>query len=93
MGQRTTLPYSEMATASTGRVQDKFPAYENFPWEAIKSYLDKKFPGWTEYKESRIGDQWHFEIPELLKDSDHAALRKLRDERKRQQRSSVTPGG
>ena len=54
MMQRMVLPYAERAAVGTGRVQDKFPAYDDFPWEAIKSYLDKKFPGWTEYNENRV---------------------------------------
>lgn len=39
--RRPTFPHE----VSTGRVQDRYPAYNDFPWEKIEEYLMKK-PGW-----------------------------------------------
>ena len=45
-----TLPYE----SDTGKVQDRFPAYEEFPWEKIREYLNGKWPEWTEFQETRV---------------------------------------
>jgi hypothetical protein len=46
----TTLPYE----ARPNKVQDKFPAYENFPWEKIEIFLKKKWPQWNDFKEAHV---------------------------------------
>ena len=45
-----TLPYE----VSTGRVQDRFPAYEDFRWEKIEAFLKGKWPHWTDFKEAHV---------------------------------------
>ena len=50
--RRNTIPFGEAPTA--GRVQDRYPAYEDFPWEKIKEYLLQKWPNWTDFNEARV---------------------------------------
>ena len=50
--RRNTIPFDEASTA--GRVQDRYPAYEDFPWEKIKEYLLQKWPNWTGFNEARV---------------------------------------
>jgi len=57
--KRPTLPYE----AKPGRVQDKFPAYDDFAWEEIEAFLKLKWPDWTNFKPTRA------RIPRYKKDS------------------------
>jgi predicted RNase H-like nuclease len=73
-----TLP----SQASTGRVQEWYPAYANFPWENIERFLRQKWPYWTDFNPSKVRkpssmitnanhfleatDMWQFEVPARL---------------------------
>lgn len=48
--RRPTLPYE----VQTGRVQEKYPAYEKFPWEDIERYLKQKWPNWTDFNPTKV---------------------------------------
>ncbi|XTI87335.1 hypothetical protein V2W45_1388336 [Cenococcum geophilum] len=86
--RRNTIPFGEASTA--GRVQDRYPAYEDFPWEKIMEYLLQKWPSWTDFNEARVGDSWQFEVPEKLTDEDRSALQRRRDGNYQRNRS-VSP--
>lgn len=48
--RRHTLPQE-----STGKpVQDRYPAYENFPWEKVEEYLKTRWPTWTNYNAQHV---------------------------------------
>jgi len=34
--------------------QERFAAYNNFPWDKIRDYLQPKFPYWIEFNERRV---------------------------------------
>ncbi|PVI05813.1 hypothetical protein DM02DRAFT_610495 [Periconia macrospinosa] len=48
--RRPTFP----SEVSTGRVQDKFPAYEDFPWEKIEEYFKTKWPNWDNFNAKHV---------------------------------------
>lgn len=48
--RRPTFP----SEVSTGRVQDRYPAYQDFPWEKIEEYLKKKWPNWDDFNAKHV---------------------------------------
>ncbi|KAH8724819.1 hypothetical protein GQ44DRAFT_772855 [Phaeosphaeriaceae sp. PMI808] len=84
--RRPTLPYE----AKTGRIQEKFPAYDDFPWSKIEEFLRQKWPEWNNFNPTRSNSYWQFEVPKNLDENDKNALRELRDAPKRSRRASVS---
>jgi hypothetical protein len=41
-------------TAASGKVEDYFPAYDDFTWDEIAAYLQTLFPDWTEYNPNLV---------------------------------------
>jgi hypothetical protein len=41
-------------TAASGRVEDYFPAYDDFGWDEIVAYLQTLFPDWDEYNQNLV---------------------------------------
>ncbi|PMD50758.1 uncharacterized protein K444DRAFT_622119, partial [Hyaloscypha bicolor E] len=58
--------------------QEHFSCYEGLTWEALRGYLERKWPG-IRLAERRELDQWLFEIPERLTDGDRDNIAALRD--------------
>ncbi|CAN9388038.1 unnamed protein product [Alternaria alternata] len=75
----------------SARVQDTYPAYDDFPWEKIEEYLKTICPPGWDFKPSRFNDKWVFEVPETLTEGDRRQLRQRRDAPNRTQRPSVSP--
>jgi hypothetical protein len=48
--RRPTLPSEK----KSGRVQDKYPAYNDFPWAKIEEYLKTKCPPEWDFKPQRV---------------------------------------
>jgi hypothetical protein len=48
--RRPTLP----SDPQPSRVQEKYPAYEDFPWEEIEKFLKLKWPLWTEFNPTMV---------------------------------------
>lgn len=38
----------------TGRIQEKFAAYNDFAWSDIEKYLKRKWPKWTNFNPTRV---------------------------------------
>ncbi|PGH18773.1 hypothetical protein AJ79_00186 [Helicocarpus griseus UAMH5409] len=62
--RRQTVPFDTAAAPKV--VQERYPAYDDFPWIQIRDYLQMKWPSWTQFNEARVGDSWQFEVPENL---------------------------
>ncbi|KAI4618653.1 hypothetical protein J4E80_005255 [Alternaria sp. BMP 0032] len=62
--RRPTLPPEK----NTGRVQDKYSAYDDFAWEEIEKFLRTKWPQWKDFNPRKFNDNWQFEIPVKLTD-------------------------
>ncbi|KAL1793593.1 hypothetical protein ACET3X_008575 [Alternaria dauci] len=84
--RKPTVP----STRRSSRVQDTYPAYDDFPWDKIEDFLKAKWPKW-DFKPNRFNDKWVFEVPEKLTEGDRRALRNMRDAPNRTQRPSVSP--
>ncbi|KAG9195928.1 hypothetical protein G6011_01049 [Alternaria panax] len=100
--QRTADPALKQARTAQGRpilpsakrsdrIQDTYPAYDDFPWSEIEEYLkDICPPGWK-FKEKRSHDKWLFELPQELTETDRTALRNKRDASGLSRGPSVSP--
>jgi hypothetical protein len=51
--RRSTQPFAENEPERTV-VQDKFPAYDDFPWKKIEDYLLELYPNFTDYRQARV---------------------------------------
>lgn len=49
--RRPTLP----SDVVTGRIQDRFAAYD-LAWEEIEKYLKRKWPNWSNFNPSRVSN-------------------------------------
>lgn len=38
----------------TDRIQEKFAAYNDFPWTEIEKFLKRKWPNWTNFNPTRV---------------------------------------
>ena len=38
----------------TGRIQEKFACYNEFPWADIEKFLKRKWPHWTNFNPTRV---------------------------------------
>ncbi|RYN24085.1 hypothetical protein AA0113_g7914 [Alternaria arborescens] len=82
--RRVTLPNEK----NTGRVQERYAAYRDFPWEKIEEFLRRKWPHWKDFKPEKVNDNWQFEVPEKLTEGDRRQLTNLRNAPKRTRRPS-----
>jgi len=48
--RRPTLPTER----NTGRVQDRYSAYDDFPWESIQGFLRTKWPYWENFNPRKV---------------------------------------
>jgi hypothetical protein len=48
--RRPTLPFE----GKRGKIQDKFPAYDDFGWDKIEKFLKQKWPAWKDFKPTRV---------------------------------------
>ncbi|KAI1775399.1 hypothetical protein F4818DRAFT_416488 [Hypoxylon cercidicola] len=83
----------ERKDALPKRTQESYPVYAGLTWEALRDYLQQKWPE-EDFKEVKRNDSWVFETPEPLTKEDRAALAELRDNsaaKQRGQRDIVTP--
>lgn len=52
--KRQTQKFDAAPPVEPTVVQERFPAYDFFPWEKIKEYLVTKWPNWVDFNEERV---------------------------------------
>jgi hypothetical protein len=59
--RRPTLP----SEVSPGRVQERYPAYDDFPWEKIETFLKRRWPTWTNFNPTKAREAILCEIANI----------------------------
>lgn len=69
---------SSPASLTSKLKQETFPVY-NLRWEALKEWLENKFPGYS-FHERRVNrDVYHFDVPQQLTQEDKNEIMQLKE--------------